>query len=59
MLYGLKVMTDWRWVSEIVRSFEMVEVHVSWLGVCHTSVFCPSEYNRTSVGKRDVMRLEV
>ena len=26
--YGLKVMTDWRWVSELVRSSEMVEVHV-------------------------------
>ena len=28
VLYGLKVMTDWRWVSELVRSSEMVEVHV-------------------------------
>ena len=27
-LYRLKVMTDWRWVSELVRSSEMVEVHV-------------------------------
>ena len=27
-LYGLKVMTDWRWVSELVRSSEMVAVHV-------------------------------
>ena len=28
LLYGLKIMTDWRWVSELVRSSEMVAVHV-------------------------------
>ena len=28
LLYGLNVMNDWRWVSELVRSSEMVEVHV-------------------------------
>ena len=28
LLYGLKVMTDCRWVSELVRSSEMVAVHV-------------------------------
>ena len=28
LLYGLKVMTDWRWVSELVRSSEIVKVHV-------------------------------
>ena len=28
LLYGLKVMTDWRWVSELVRCSVMVEVHV-------------------------------
>ena len=28
LLYGLKVVTDWRWVSELVRSSEMVEVNV-------------------------------
>ena len=28
LLYGLKVMTDWRWVSELVRSSEMVKAHV-------------------------------
>ena len=37
----------------------MVEVHVCRLGVCHTSVFCISGYSRVSVGKMDVMRLEV
>ena len=29
LLYGLKVMINWRWVSELVRRSEMVEVHVS------------------------------
>lgn len=37
----------------------MVEVHVCWLDVIHTSAFCISGYNRVSVEKRDVMRLEV
>ena len=28
LLYGLKVMTDWRWMHELVRGSEMVEMHV-------------------------------
>ena len=28
LLYVLNVMTDWRWMSELVRCSVMVEVHV-------------------------------